>query len=100
MDSDDEQYEAEKDFVPIDRERDLLSVSMPLPVITSPCTRARLLFPDDDRLTDSQPDIRSDLASPIDWRTAAGFDVATSSDSILDLSFSDSDDDFQEPYLP
>lgn len=98
MDSDDEFYEQ---AVTLDKTRSSsLSLSSPLPVLTLPVERTRLIFPTDDQLTSSQPDIRSDLASPINWRTAGGFDVCSSSDSLLDLSFSDSDDDFQEPYLP
>ena len=66
MDSDDEIFEAEKDFIPFDRER---------------LERER------------------ELSSPSPTRSDPSESPDSSAGSILDLSFPDSDDDFQEPVL-
>jgi len=66
MDSDDEIFESEKDFVPCDRQR-----------------------------LERERELLRFISSP----TRSDSSESSSPGSILDLSFSDSDNDFQEPVL-
>ena len=70
MDSDDEIFEAEKDFIPFDRER-----------------------------LERERELLRFISSPTPALSDSSESSNSSPGSILDLSFPDSDDDFQEPVL-